>query len=193
MRAAKQNRAAYTSAPFRGLDLLVEAMARTSATSLDIYSTMRTYQADDSPFQPLYARARANPRIAYHGAVGQTELAARLKGAAFLAYPCTFLETYCIAVVEAIAAGLKVITTDLGPLAGTSMGFADLLPLHKGMKGGDIVAGFVPLLEKNVAAFQKSPEEWAQERFTQMQTVNRLCNWKARAAEWEALLGAQQT
>jgi len=188
--AAKKNRAVYASMPFRGLDLLVEVMGQIKGkVELDIYSSMRAYQAQEKSFAALYEVAKRNPRIRYHGGVGQRALAEGFRRAAFLAYPCTYIESYCIVAQEAMAAGLKVISNDLGALPETTMGFADLLPVEGGrIARADHVAGIAALLEKNEAEFQRDPHAWAQTRFAQMQAVNRESTWARRAAQWEAFL-----
>jgi glycosyltransferase involved in cell wall biosynthesis len=188
--AAKQNRAVYASMPFRGLDVLVDVMARTKAkTELDVFSSMRAYQASDDKFEPLYQSMARNPRIRHSSGVGQAELATRFRGAAFLVYPSTFIETYCIVAQEALAAGQKVISNDFGALPETTMGYADLLPVANGTISRDaLVAGTMALLEKNESLFLQSPQEWAQERFAQVRAVNQLSTWAARAAEWEIFL-----
>ena len=72
----------------------------------------------------------------------------------------------------------------------TTLGYADLLPVRGGtVAPAEHAAGIAGLLEKNEAAFLRDPRGWAEERFVQMQTVNRLSTWAARAAEWEAFLG----
>jgi glycosyltransferase involved in cell wall biosynthesis len=183
--AAKQNRAAYASVPDRGLDVLADVMAQTKLeTEFDIYSGMRLYQESEDSFAPLYARSKALPRCHYHGALGQTALAEALKPAAFLAYPCTVGETYGIVVQEAIAAGLKVVTTDLGHLRHTTMGFADLVT-----PGPGLAARFTTQLEQTVGQFLTDPRSWAEERFAQARAVNRDCSWAVRAKEWEDFLG----
>jgi glycosyltransferase involved in cell wall biosynthesis len=188
--AAKQNRAVYASMPFRGLDLLVEVMGRAKGKfELDVYSSMRAYQAQEKSFAALYDVARRNPRIHYHGGVGQRALAHGFRSAAFLAYPSTYIESYCIVAQEALAAGLKVISNDLGALPETTMGFADLLPVRDGtISRDDHIAGFTALLEKNEVEFQSDPLGWAEERFAQLEVVNRQSTWSHRAAQWEAFL-----
>ena len=189
LRAAKQDRAAYTSMPYRGLHLLVEVIRKfRGATQFDVYSAMHTYRRPDNDFAGLYRQVKAAARTRYHGAVAQPALAAELKSAAFLAYPCGFIETYCIAALEAIAAGLKVVSTDIGALKETTLGFADLLPLTREMADEEIVTRYTALLEKNVVEFLGDPQAWAAQRFEQSREVNRLCSWRARAAEWEKLL-----
>jgi glycosyltransferase involved in cell wall biosynthesis len=188
LHAAKENRAAYTSMPYRGLHLLLEVIARMrSGTRFEIYSAMHTYRKAEVRFQPLYDQAKSAPLTRYHGVLPQPQLAQALKPVAFLSYPCAFLETYCISALEAIAAGMKVVSLAIGALPETTLGFADLLPVAD-ENDAELVTAYSDLLEKNVAAFERDPESWAAERFAQSQTVNRLCSWGARAREWEEFL-----
>ena len=187
--AAKKNRAAYASMPFRGLDLMVEAMGRIGGqVELDVFSSMRSFQAQER-FGPLYEAAQRSPRIRYHGGVGQKALAAGLRSCAFLAYPSTYIESYCIVAQEALAAGLKVISNDLGALPETTLGYADLLPV-KGLTIArqDHIAGITALLEKNETDFLRHPQDWAEQRFAQAQHISRDSTWARRAMEWEAFL-----
>jgi glycosyltransferase involved in cell wall biosynthesis len=191
--AAKQNRAAYTSTPFRGLNVLRQSFAEAGKdggldTELDLYTGMRLYQQDEDQFAALYAAVRATPRCHLHGALVQADLARRLKRNAFLFYPCTYPETYCIAAVEAIAAGLKVVSTQLGALPETTLGYADLLKLPPGTDLVGLAKLFMAPMRAAEADFLARPDAWAEERFSQSQAVNRLCSWKARAKEWEVLL-----
>ncbi len=186
--AAKQNRAAYTTTPFRGLNVLVKAFARARlATTLDVWSGMSVYQADDAPYAALYAEARATPRLALHPPTSQPALAQLLRPAAFLFYPCIFFETYCISALEAIAAGLKVVSTDLGALPQTTLGFADLIPVV-GLPPEKLVQDVMAQMERLEAAFLADKSAWAEERFAQSREVVQRCNWRARAREWEVFL-----
>jgi len=187
--ATKKNRAAYASMPFRGLDLMVEVMGRIGGqVGLDVFSSMRSFQAQER-FGQLYEAAQRNPRIRYHGGVGQKALAASLRECAFLAYPSTYIESYCIVAQEALAAGLKVISNDLGAIPETTLGYADLLPVEGlTIAREDHIAGITALLEKNEADFLREPQSWAEQRFEQAQRVSRESTWVRRAAEWEAFL-----
>lgn len=188
--AAKEDRAVYTSIPDRGLDVLADAFAVAKIeTRLDVYSDMRLYQKEDGALAGLYARLNALPRCRHHGALSQAELPAAIRSAAFLAYPGTLPESYCNVAVEALAAGLKVVATDLGALPETTLGFADLLPVPAGVDHAGLAALYAPFLERAVGDYRARPPEWAEERFAQSQAVNRQCSWKARAREWEDFLG----
>ena len=188
----KENRAAYTSTPYRGLLPLLNVMdGMRQETELDVFSSMRVYQRDDDDYAELYRRAAQNPRIHCHGAITQAALAQRLRRAAFLAYPCVFAETYCLAALEAMAAGMKVISTRLGALEATTMGYADLIPVGTA-SGDDLVPAFRKAMEKNIAEFQAHSEAWAEKMFEQASAVNRECSWAVRAKIWEKRLTSRQ-
>jgi glycosyltransferase involved in cell wall biosynthesis len=186
--AAKEWRAAYTSTPFRGLDVLVEAWSRlTDPPPLDVFSSMQVYGGDEAPFRPLYERARAQRSIAYHGSVSQTNLAAAMRRVSFLAYPCTFAETFCIAALEAMAAGATVVGTALGALPSTTMGFGELLPLAGISSGHELAARYGEWFKAAVDRTLSSRERWAERMFEQLTLVNRHHTWRRRAVEWESL------
>lgn len=190
LQAAKENRAVYASMPFRGLDQLVDLMGQVKGTfELDVYSSSSTYQAEGKDSTDVLDAARRNPRIHVNGAVPHKALAEAFRRTAYLTYPCTFIESSCITAMEAMAAGLKVISNDLGALPETCMGFADLLPVNDGViTRVDHIAGITKLIEKNEAEFVRDPKAWAQARFKQVETVNREYTWARRAEQWEEFL-----
>jgi glycosyltransferase involved in cell wall biosynthesis len=186
--ATKENRAAYTTTPFRGLNVLARAFGSARlATELEVWSGMQIYQSSDAPFEAVYAAARATPRLHLQPPVGQQELAQRLKRVAFLFYPCVYFETYCISALEAIAAGLKVVATDIGALKETTLGFADLMPAI-GLVPDELARGFAARMEQAEATFLADRRAWAEERFAQSREVVRRGNWRVRARAWEDFL-----
>jgi glycosyltransferase involved in cell wall biosynthesis len=186
---------AYTSTPFRGLASLLR-MFRTLRNArpelrLEVYSDMSIYQQDEAahPYKKLYAKARSLPGVKYFGAVSQTTLAQALRSAAILSYPSSFAETSCVSVLEALAAGLHVVTTRLGALPETCMGFADFV---EPLAGPDDAERFVKLYGGKIVAAvdrrKRDPAAFAEQCFEQVQAVNRTCNWGLRASEWEAAI-----
>lgn len=173
----------YTSTPFRGLDVLLNVFpsirARRQGVRLKVFSSMQVYHdpAGADPFRALYDKARATEGVEYVGSVPQPELARELKAAAILAYPSTFAETSCIAVMEAMAAGCRVVTTDLGALDETTDGLGTLVA-----PGQDMPAQFA---DACVAAIDRAarPENEAELR-DQVEHVNRTAAWSVRAREW---------
>ncbi len=63
-------------------------------------------------------------KVTHVGMVGQPQLAQAMKRAAFLISPNTWPETSCISMIEGMAAGLSVITTNRAVLPETAAGFA---------------------------------------------------------------------
>ncbi|MBV9548373.1 MAG: glycosyltransferase family 4 protein [Alphaproteobacteria bacterium] len=183
--AAKENRAVYASAPERGLEILASAFAAAHIeTRLDIWSGRSLYQQVETPL-PYALPARAH----LYAPVSQKTLATAMRSAAFLAYPSIVPETWCIVALEAMAAGMKVISTTVGALPETTMGFADLMPVSAKDRPEEIARRFTPLLEGNVVDFLARKAGWSEERFEQSREIRRRCNWAARAKEWEDFLG----
>jgi hypothetical protein len=83
---------------------------------------MRVYgmaEADDRrQFRALYRKAK-QPGVKLVGTLPQLELAERLQQVRVLAYPNSYPETFCIAALEAQAAGCVVVTSELGALPET--------------------------------------------------------------------------
>lgn len=173
---AKECKAAYTSTPFRGLACL----AKIQELPIDIYSSMKVYQSEDTDYEKMYEHLRQNDCLTFHGSLSQIELAAALSSTAFWTYPSIFQECHSIALIEAMAAGCKVITTDL---AIDKSDFADIMPF-----GSATVNDYAALLRKNIHSFRSRPEVWAEERWKQVQYVNATFTWAKKAVEWETYL-----
>ena len=130
-------RLAYTSTPYRGLQLLPDIFGQYHGLNpdavLEVYSSMAVYmedgETDRGRFGAFYDAVAATKGAEHIGSLSQPDLAQRLRGAHILAYPNAFPETSCIAVMEALAAGLRVVTSDLGALSETCDGFARLVPI----------------------------------------------------------------
>jgi glycosyltransferase involved in cell wall biosynthesis len=185
---------AYTSTPFRGLDLLVHSFPairkEASGATLRVYSSMHVYQASDESDMDQYGRlydlCRDTPGIDYVGALPQPELAKQLRDVTMLAYPNHFAETSCIAVMEAMASGCLIVTSDLGALPETTSGFARLVPVSD-----DWLAycdRFVDEAVKALEQFDKNPDEINDLLTRQVAYVNAECTWPRRADEWEQWL-----
>ncbi len=130
-------KAYYASAPFRGLEVLLEMWPRVKTAvpeaELEIFSSLKTYGADEDPYTPLYDRARALPGIHYRGSVGQEALREVASECRAMAYPCIFQEMSSVAIMEAIASGCAVVSTDIGVLP-ESAWRNPLVPLGNGWK-----------------------------------------------------------
>jgi glycosyltransferase involved in cell wall biosynthesis len=185
---------AYTSTPFRGLDVLLTAFptirkAVPDAT-LRVFSGMAVYQAADT-YSVLYELCRALPGAEYVGSVPQRDLAREMRGVAALAYPSTFAETSCITVMEAMAAGAMILSTNLGALPETAHGFGQLL----GLKGSrvDVASAYAAMVIEALQVARDRPAEAAARLEEQVRFARSQYTWQARAKEWRDWLSALST
>ena len=128
----------YTSTPWRGLSVLLGAMqlVKNKNVHLDVYSSTQVYgdhfkKANDDKFQGLYNQASALKNVSYIGYKPNEYIKENLKNYHMFVYPNIWEETSCIALIEAMAAGLYCITTDYGALFETGSEFVTYLPFEK--------------------------------------------------------------
>lgn len=121
----------YTSTPWRGLDILLRSWELIDKTDceLHIFSSTKIYGSDFSSnnehlYNDLYEKSKSLKNVVYRGSIPNNELREELADFDILAYPCTFEETSCIAVIEALSTGLRVITSNIGALPETTEGWA---------------------------------------------------------------------
>jgi len=181
-------RLAYTSTPYRGLQLLIAVFPKLSRPArLEVYSSMATYAGAniDAPFAALYDTCRNTPGTDYIGAVPQPDLARALKRVGVLAYPNMFAETGCIAVMEAMASGCAIVTSDLAALPETTEGFATLIPVNDDWHAYS--RKFLSALDRSID-FVRS-DAGVEHLWRQVEHVNATCTWAVRARQWVDLLG----
>lgn len=186
----------YTSTPFRGLELLLEIFPNIKnsipESHLSIYSSMKVYQEsseeDQLKYGHLYDLCHQISGISYIGAVPQSQLAQSLKSISLLTYPNTFPETSCIAVMEAMAAGCQIISSDLGALPETTAGFAQLISRENGWDSYKDL--FVKTTVDTLHAYKDTKQHQALEQKLRAQVdyVNTHYTWSLRAQEWSSLL-----
>lgn len=152
---ARPLRCAYTSAPYRGLSALLDAWPRVRGAipeaMLHVFSDMRPHGGAEGAYASLYARARGLEGVVYRGSIPQPELAYELRAARVLAYPGLWPETSCIAVLEALASGCRVVTSTCGALPETCAGFATLVEPGEGFVDRYAAAVIAALREDRAA------------------------------------------
>jgi|GEM_PF-1210954 len=175
---------AYTSTPFRGLDLLLDIFPKIRAaipgTKLKVFSSMKVYQVKETEdeYASLYLRCQETEGVEYIGSLSQPELAKELKSITALVYPNTFAETSCIAVMEAMASGCWVVTSDLGALPETTAGFASLIPINNDWETYKNL-----FIQATIKVLQTSAIEAENHLRKQVDYVNQNYNWNVRAEQ----------
>ncbi len=127
----------YTSTFFRGLDLLLYLFPKLPQRFTDVkskvFSSLKVYQVttDRDEWEPLYRRCAETAGVEYVGLLTQPELPRELRSVNILGYPNTFAETSCISVMEALASGCLVLTSNWGYLPETTASFARFISLSQ--------------------------------------------------------------
>jgi glycosyltransferase involved in cell wall biosynthesis len=182
---------AYTSVPGRGLSILLDVFPLLREVfpqlQLQVFSSLQTYQeSDDTPeLQALYQRCREIENVHLRGSLSQPELAKELAKVHILAYPNIFAETSCIAVMEAMACGCDIVTTQMGALPETTAGFARLVPPEP---HDNYVRRYLCALTDALMLWIKEPQNVVDRLSKEVMHANRRNTWPVRIWEWESLL-----
>jgi glycosyltransferase involved in cell wall biosynthesis len=181
----------YTSTPWRGLDVLIKAwkILDPKDCELHVFSSTKIYGKDFAisaagNYEDLFDECRNTPGIVYRGFTTNEGLREELSTFDILAYPNTFEETSCIAVIEALSAGLRVVTSNLGALPETTEGWARMYPyLMNKDKHAEMFAG---ILQTEIDLIRR--DELYLHLESQKQTYAPRWSWDARINEWTDFL-----
>jgi len=183
-------RLCYTSTPWRGLEVLLEAweILKPKNAELHVFSSCKIYGEEfgktDFQYKHLYDKCNELPGVVYRGSIANEDLRNELYEFDILAYPNTFEETSCIAVIEALCAGLRVITSNLGALPETTEGWARMYPY---LANPNVHAeAFAKILGEEIELIR---ENKLQEHLTdQINIYNKRWSWDYRITEWTKYL-----
>jgi glycosyltransferase involved in cell wall biosynthesis len=179
----------YTSAPFRGLNVLLDAfeLLNRDDVELHVYSSTIVYgsgydAAHGATYEPLFERARNMKNVFYAGYATNDEVIKALQSAHIFAYPSMFEETCCLAMIEAGAAGCKLVGHNLGALAETGSEFATLVPIRIDAKR---------LAEEYAKALNVAIDEYRDNKELlrhQSKFFNHFYSWDKKVKQWEKML-----
>lgn len=192
----------YTSTPFRGLNILVASLMmlldRTPSlrdvVHLDVFQNMNLYGADyqhlNVNYEDIYKICQNHPNISYHGVVPPIELRGYLENAHIMAYPCIWEETFCISVVEAMAAGVIPVISDIGALPEICNSFATYYSpvqtdIYNPDKQHEHVIQYSYILEQAIIEYLN---ELPSKRISAMRNfVDYSYSWNNNLKEWRKL------
>lgn len=118
---------AYTSTPQRGLGILLGVFDKIWQTDndlhLDVFSSFKIYGWNEpKEFEHMYEFIRSHPGMTYHGFKPNDEVRKALRATHIHAYPSTWPETSCRAMLEAMSAGCLCVHPNFAGLTDTSGG-----------------------------------------------------------------------
>jgi glycosyltransferase involved in cell wall biosynthesis len=186
--ARHRHRLVYTSQARRGLDVLLRLLPRVRSTipeaELHIFGCEYRCADVSSHLQEVLPGA-TGPGVFWRGALSKSALAQELRSAAVMAYPCTLKETFCLAVAEAQAAGLPVVTSDRAALAERVSDGADgfLIPGRPGKP-----PGYEEAFVQAVVRLLRDDDLWVRMGAEAAAKAHRLYDGEAIADGWEQQL-----
>lgn len=191
-RRSERIRLIYHTTPDRGLEILVPVFeylaARHRDIELDVFSSFSIYDwtERDAPYQPLFERCRAHPRIRYHGAQPNAVVRKALSECDIFAYPNIEPETSCIAAIEAMSAGCLTVCAAYGGLPETCANFARLYPFTESRQAH--AQRFAAVLDDAIETVRLRKAEDEHLRAQQVEYFTRFYSWDRRIGEWDAYL-----
>ena len=111
------------------------------------------------------------------------EIHKALQEAHIFAYPSIFQETCCLAMVEAGAAGCRLISTSLGALYETGSEYAVLMPLKQTFP--EMVKDYAKLLNDEIDSYWSTLNQ--EKLKEQSDFFNKYYSWELRSKEWNNL------
>ena len=158
----------YQSRPERGLEHLVRPggimdRVRDLPVHLVVCGYDNTMPAVADLYQRLMAQAAELPNVSIIGALNKAQLAELQKKCDVLIYPTEFDEVSCITAMEAMHAGLPMLTSDVGALPETCEGSGTAIFALKDGKADE--DAFVTWLKENMSQSQRAELlDWQRER-----------------------------
>jgi len=109
--------------PWRGLNIILGAMQllKNDNITLDVFSSTKIYgnkfmDLNDDTYKPLYAQAAELKNVNYRGWHSNNYICEHITDYQIFPYSNNWEETSCISAIEALGAGLHMITTNYGAL-----------------------------------------------------------------------------
>jgi len=181
----------HHNTPWRGLNVLLRAMQeiKDPNITLDVYSSTQVYgdsfkQQNDDQFKPLYEQAKQLPNVNYIGYETNEYILKHITDYDLYVYPSTFEETSCVSAMEALAAGVHVITNNYGALYETCAEWPVYVNYTDNYEQMAIATA-----SAITTASQYLHESFIQEHLDEQQKFyKRFYNWNKKGMEWKNFL-----
>lgn len=189
----------YTSTPWRGLSVLRLSIEYLNELrddfEVDIYSSTKIYgsafeKKEGAKFNELFEKCKNTKNIKHKGYVPYKEIREALCQAHIFAYPSIFEETSCLAAMEAMMAGCRIVTTNYGALSETCADFADMIEFEPNL--GMLAKRYALMLNSVIEKYKN--REYEKDINLQIQYYKRYYSWQNRIEEWRQFFNyARQT
>lgn len=171
----------YTSSPFAGLDILLDAwkLVKDKNCELHIYP-------DTNSYPELIKKCKEIPGVKYRANISHDEQIKQLTNFDILAHPATYDEPCSTSIIEAISTGLRVITSATAAMPEITEGWANLYPIYRNKEThANVVA---ELLDQEIEACRDGV--YKEQSELQREVYAPAWNWDERTYQWEDLLSS---
>jgi glycosyltransferase involved in cell wall biosynthesis len=177
----------YHSSPWRGLVHLIKIFEnlKLDNVELNVCSSTKIYgQKFDKMYGKKYEdilnECKNIKNVNYFGFLENKKIIELLQNTHIFSFPSVWPETSCIAAIEAMAAGCKVVTTNLGALYETCTPFATFVSFDKNLD--NLEKKFAKSLINTINNYWS--EESQKKIKLQHETINLTYSWETRSVEW---------
>jgi|TARA_E500000318_G_C3561382_1_gene213616 UDP-glucose:(glucosyl)LPS alpha-1,2-glucosyltransferase len=177
--------------PWRGLNVLLLAMqyVQNKNVTLDVYSSNKIYGSEfatkaDKDTEDLFKQAEKLPNVNYIGYKPNEYILKHMSDYNLFVYPSIFEETFCASALEALAAGIHVITTNFGALPETCAEWPVYVNYTKNFELlAASIAGAIDISSQylHTDTIQNHLNE-------QQKYYKKFYSWDKKAVEWENFL-----
>ena len=181
----------HHNTPWRGLNVVLRAMQeiKNPNITLDVYSSTQVYgdqfkQQNDDAFKPLYEQAKQLPNVNYIGYKPNEYILEHMNEYDMYVYPSVFEETFCVSAMEALAAGVHVITNNFGALYETCSEWPVYINYNKNYETMAIATAAAI----EVAASYLHEDYIQNHLENQQRFYKRFYSWDKKGMEWESFL-----
>lgn len=179
----------YTSAPYRGLELLLDAfeILNRDDVELDVYSSTIIYGSDFNneyynKYKNLFDKARSLKNVNYHGYVTNDQIINALQQSHIFAYPSIFEETCCLSLIEAGAAGCSIVSHNLGAIYETVSEYGLLLPVR--IDNRQMILSFADALNHSINDYKNKKDLLKK----QSDYFNYFYSWDKAVEKWNKVI-----
>jgi UDP-glucose:(glucosyl)LPS alpha-1,2-glucosyltransferase len=186
----------YHTTPHRGLRILVPVFSKIAErhdnVHLHVYSSFEIYgwEKRNEDFEALFDQIKNHDKMTYHGFKPNNEVKEALKDMHVFAYPSIHLETFCIALVEAMSAGCVCIHPNQGALYETAANWTFMYNYIEDIN--EHANQFYHMLDQTIGAFsQMNDPDLALNRLKGQKSYTDLFySWDLREMEWKDFLNS---
>ena len=177
----------YHTTPWRGLVHLLKVFKKLNLENvqLNICSSTKIYgdKFDNilgKKYENLFNECKNTKNVNYFGFVNNEKIIELLKKMHIFAHPSVWVETSCIAAIEAMAAGCEVVTTNLGALYETCSPFGTFVGFSENLE--NLENRYSKILDNSIKNFWS--DENQKKLKLQSEIINVAYSWDVRKIEW---------